>query len=53
MMMFQGHWKGKGVFNVEQLPSKPFMDEIGKQGLPWHLIDVKKSDQKELFKVKT
>jgi saccharopine dehydrogenase (NAD+, L-lysine-forming) len=53
MMMFQGHWKGKGVFNVEQLPSKPFMDEISKQGLPWHLIDVKKSDQKELFKVKT
>ena len=53
MMMFQGHWKGKGVFNVEQLPSKPFMDEIGKQGLPWHLIDVKKSDQKDLFKVKT
>jgi saccharopine dehydrogenase (NAD+, L-lysine-forming) len=53
MMMFQGHWKGKGVFNVEQLPSKPFMDEIGKQGLPWKLIDVKKSDQKELFKVKT
>ena len=28
-------------------------NEIGKQGLPWHLIDVKKSDQKELFKVKT
>ena len=52
-MMFQGHWKGKGVFNVEQLPSKPFMDEIGKQGLPWHLIEVKKGDQKELFQVKT
>ena len=36
MMLFKGHWKGTGVFNVEQLPPKPFMDEIGKQGLPWH-----------------
>ena len=53
MMMFKGHWKGKGVFNVEQLPSKPFMDEIGKQGLPWHLKEMKPEDQKELFAVKT
>ena len=41
MMLFKGHWKGEGVFNVEQLPSKPFMDEIGKQGLPWHLKEMK------------
>ncbi|MGD9829569.1 MAG: saccharopine dehydrogenase family protein [Hyphomicrobiaceae bacterium] len=54
MMLFQGHWGPKpGVFNVEQLPSKPFMDEIGKQGLPWHQFDLRKSDQKELFKVET
>jgi carboxyaminopropylagmatine dehydrogenase len=53
MMMFKGHWKGKGVFNVEQLPSKPFMDEIGKQGLPWHMKEIKAADQKELFAVKT
>ena len=58
MMLFKGAWtppggqKG-GVFNVEQLPSKPFMDEIGKQGLPWHVKDIKISDQKELFAVKT
>ena len=52
MMMFKGHWKGKGVFNVEQLPSKPFMDEIGKQGLPWHLKEITHADQKELFAVK-
>ena len=30
MMMFKGAWKGTGVFNVEQLPAKPFMDEIGR-----------------------
>ena len=41
------------MFKSEQLPAKPFMDELGEQGLPWHLIDVKKSDQKELFAVKT
>ena len=58
MMMFKGAWtppggqKG-GVFNVEQLPSKPFMDEIGKQGLPWHVKELKAADQKELWAVKT
>jgi len=53
MMLFKGFWKGAGVYNVEQLPSKPFMDEIGRQGLPWHMKEMKKSDQKELFAVKT
>ena len=54
MMLFKGHWGPKpGVFNVEQLPSKPFMDEIGKQGLPWHTRDMKASEQKVLFAVKT
>jgi saccharopine dehydrogenase (NAD+, L-lysine-forming) len=53
MMMFKGHWQGKGVFNVEQLPSKPFMDEIGRQGLPWMMKELKVSDQKELLAVRT
>jgi saccharopine dehydrogenase (NAD+, L-lysine-forming) len=53
MMMFKGAWTGKGVYNVEQLPSKPFLDELGKQGLPWHVKEVAPSDQKELFAVKT
>jgi saccharopine dehydrogenase (NAD+, L-lysine-forming) len=52
MMMFKGHWQGKGVFNVEQLPSKPFMAEIGKQGLPWVMKELKASDQKELLAVR-
>ena len=52
-ILFQGHWKGDGVFNVEQLPPEPFMAEIGKQGLPWHLKDVSEADQAELFAVKT
>ena len=53
MMLFRGAWKGAGVFNVEQLPSKPFMDEIGKQGLPWHVRDLAPGAQKDLFDVKT
>ena len=53
IQMFRGAWKGKGVFNVEQLPSKPFLDELGKQGLPWHVKDITPADQAELFAVKT
>jgi saccharopine dehydrogenase (NAD+, L-lysine-forming) len=53
MMLFQGHWKGEGVFNVEQLPPKPFMAEIGKQGLPWTAKELSEKDQAELFAVKT
>jgi saccharopine dehydrogenase (NAD+, L-lysine-forming) len=53
MMVFKGAWKGAGVYNVEQLPSKPFMDEIGKQGLPWHMRELQDGEQSELFAVKT
>jgi saccharopine dehydrogenase (NAD+, L-lysine-forming) len=53
IQMFKGAWTGKGVFNVEQLPSKPFLDELGKQGLPWHVKDITPADQAELFAVKT
>ncbi|KAB2914418.1 MAG: saccharopine dehydrogenase family protein [Hyphomicrobiaceae bacterium] len=53
IMLFKGLWKGKGVFNVEQLPPVPFLDEVARQGLPWHVKPVTESDQKELFAVKT
>jgi saccharopine dehydrogenase (NAD+, L-lysine-forming) len=54
MMLFKGHWKKPGgVYNVEQLPSKPFMDEIGKQGLPWHMKEITEQSQADLFAVKT
>ncbi len=35
MMMLTGKWKGQGVFNVEELDPDPFMDALGKYGLPW------------------
>ncbi len=39
-MLFSGHWKIPGVFNVEQLPSQPFLEDLSRRGLPWTLKDV-------------
>ena len=41
------------MFNVEQLPPVPFLEELGKQGLPWHVKEIDKQDQKKLFAVET
>ncbi|HPS56815.1 MAG TPA: saccharopine dehydrogenase family protein [Spirochaetota bacterium] len=35
MMVMKGLWKGKGVFNMEQMDPDPFMDALNKHGLPW------------------
>lgn len=41
MMFLQGKWKKPGVFNVEEFDPDPFMEQLNKQGLPWHeLINV-------------
>ena len=40
-MFMQGLWSEPGVFNVEQLDPDPFMEQLNKQGLPWHeLFDI-------------
>jgi len=52
-MFFRGEWSGHGVFNVEQFPSKPFLEDVAKRGLPWHVIDVDGGDQEDLFAVET
>lgn len=36
MMLLQGKWKKPGVFNVEEFDPDPFMEQLNKQGLPWH-----------------
>ncbi|MBP8945510.1 MAG: saccharopine dehydrogenase family protein [Paludibacteraceae bacterium] len=36
MMFLQGKWKKPGVFNVEEFDPDPFMEQLNKQGLPWH-----------------
>lgn len=41
LMFMKGLWSEPGVFNVEQFNPDPFMEELNKQGLPWHeLFDV-------------
>ena len=39
MMLMQGHWKGVGVFNVEELNPEPFLDTLSKNGLPFKVVD--------------
>ncbi|MDX2189089.1 MAG: saccharopine dehydrogenase family protein [Bacteroidota bacterium] len=36
MMMLTGKWQGTGVFNVEEFNPDPFLEVLGKYGLPWH-----------------
>ena len=37
-LFMQGLWSKPGVHNVEEFDPDPFMDELNKQGLPWHEI---------------
>ncbi len=50
-MLFSGEWTGQGVFNVEQFPARPFLEDVARRGLPWHVIDVASADQADLFAV--
>ena len=36
MMFLTGKWKKAGVYNVEEFDPDPFMEQLNKQGLPWH-----------------
>lgn len=36
MMFLKEIWKKPGVFNVEEFDPNPFMEQLNKQGLPWH-----------------
>lgn len=41
MMFMKGLWRKPGVFNVEEFDPDPFMEQMNKQGLPWHeLFDI-------------
>ena len=37
-MFMLGEWKRPGVWNVEEFDPDLFMEELNKQGLPWHEI---------------
>jgi len=53
IMLLKGSWRGHGVFNVEQLPPEPFLEELGRQGLPWHVRDLGPAEQSALFALMT
>jgi len=36
MMFCQGLWRKPGVYNVEEFDPDPFMEQLNRQGLPWH-----------------
>ncbi|HEY4058040.1 MAG TPA: saccharopine dehydrogenase family protein [Kofleriaceae bacterium] len=37
VMMATGKWQGHGVFNMEQMDPDPFLEDVAKRGLPWHV----------------
>ena len=39
-LMLEGKWEGKGVFNVEEFDTDPFMEELNQQGLPWKIMEL-------------
>ncbi len=38
MMFLKGEWRRPGVYNVEEFNPDPFMEQLNKQGLPWHEV---------------
>jgi saccharopine dehydrogenase (NAD+, L-lysine-forming) len=39
-MMMTGKWKTPGVVHMEQMDPDPFLEMLGKVGLPWHVKDL-------------
>jgi len=39
-MMVTGKWKRAGVHNIETLDPDPFLEELAKRGLPWHVQEL-------------
>ncbi len=40
LLMANGTWRGKGVFNIEEFDPKPFMDQLMVRGLPWQILEL-------------
>ena len=39
MMMVTGKWNKPGVWNMEQMDPDPFLEELGRYGLPWKVTE--------------
>ena len=40
MMMVTGQWKKAGVVHMEQMDPDPFLEQLAKFGLPWHVKEL-------------
>ncbi len=40
MMMVTGKWKKAGVVHMEQMDPDPFLEQLAKYGLPWHVKEL-------------
>jgi len=40
MMLLTGKWRGKGVFNMEELDPTPFLEKVALHGLPWNILEM-------------
>ncbi|MFZ9201779.1 MAG: saccharopine dehydrogenase family protein [Opitutales bacterium] len=40
IMIASGLWKKPGVWNMEEMDPDPFMAELNKRGLPWHVKEM-------------
>ncbi len=38
MMFLKGLWRRPGVWNVEEFDPDPFLEQLSRQGLPWHEV---------------
>lgn len=43
-MILEQKWKRAGVWNIEQFDPDPFMEDMNKYGLPWHVIELDSFD---------
>lgn len=48
MLMLEGAWQGKGVFNVEEFDPAPFMEKLSVHGLPWTEIFLRDDDDQAI-----
>lgn len=39
-MMLEKHWYKPGVYNLEEFRAAPFLEELAKRGLPWHVKEL-------------
>ncbi len=40
MMMLTKKWHKPGVFNMEEFPAAPFLEQLGQHGLPWQVKEL-------------